>query len=127
MTSKLSKQAIFYCIALGAAILIAGVLSRGQYIMRVIPVATGMIIAGPCVAFSYNRKGKIPERECDEREMIIIEKAMKMTFFFMSFVLFAYWAYDVSQTGMILSFSSLLLILLWTSFIAAYVFCKKQY
>lgn len=31
MTSKLSKQAILYCTALGAVILIAAVLSRGQY------------------------------------------------------------------------------------------------
>lgn len=127
MTSKLSKQAILYCAALGAVILIAAVLSHGQYITRIIPVATGMFIAGPCVAFSYNKKGKVPESECDEREMIIVEKAMKTTFFFMSFVLFAFWAYDVSQTGVILGFSSLLLILLWGSFIAAYVFYKKRY
>ncbi|NJD02416.1 MAG: hypothetical protein FIA99_07440 [Ruminiclostridium sp.] len=127
MTSKLSKQAILYCTALGAVILIAAVLSRGQYIMRIIPVATGMFIAGPGVALSYNKKGKIPESECDEREMIIVEKAMKVTFFFMSFVLFGYWSYDTSQTGMILSFPSLLLILLWSSFIAAYAFYKKRH
>ena len=127
MTSKLSKKAVLYCAALGAVILIAAVLSRGQYITRIVPVATGMFIAGPCVALAYNKKGEVPESECDEREMIITEKAMKTTFFFMTFVLFAYWAYDVSRTGMILSFSSLLLILLWGSFIAAYVFYKKRY
>lgn len=127
MNSKISIKTIIFGIALGALILAVAALSGGNNMDIVIPVAIGMFIAGPIIALSYNKKGKIPDSECDERETVITEKAMKATFYLMTFVLFGYWAYDISRTGQILSFSTLFLFLFFGSFIVMYFVYKKKY
>lgn len=127
MITKRSKQTIIYTFTLGISIIFAAILSGGHHIGMLIPAGTGLIISGPVMVFSYKKNKKEEDRECDEREKIITQKAMEASFYSMTIVMSSYWSYDVTLAGTLLRFSTLLLFLLWGSFITAYIIYKYNY
>jgi hypothetical protein len=127
MNRKFSILAIAYCLGLGITVIAAAALSGGRFMTAIIPVGAGMMAAGPATALVYTRSAKRLERDCDEREMQVTEKSMKFTFYFMTFILSAYWAYDVAGAGTLLRLSSLIVCLLWGGFLGAYIVNKVRF
>ena len=126
MNRKMSMLTIIYCLALGITIIASASISGGPYLASVMPVGTGMILVGPAMVLLYRNNAKKFERDCDEREGQITDKSMKFTFYFMTFVLSAYWAYDTTGAGTLLRVSSLIYCLLWGSFLGAYIVNKTR-
>lgn len=124
MNKKISLLTVVYCLALGMTIILAAIISKGKFMVSVIPMGTGMIITEPSVVLAYRKNAKRLQRDCDEREQQITEKSMKFAFYSMTFILSTYWAYDVAGAGTFLRFSSLIVCLLWGLFLGAYIINK---
>jgi hypothetical protein len=127
MTSKTSVQTIIFGVVLGLTIIAAAVISMGKYMWLVIPIGTGTFVSGPISIIAFRGKSKNIDRECDERDTLITDNAMKTTFYFMVFILSAYWAYDFAKSGTLLRFSFLITCLFWTSFIVSYCVNRHKY
>lgn len=127
MIPKKAIQTIIFCIAQALVIFGIAIYFQGEHLKMVLPMATAILFSGISVFISLTFKGRKSDRECDERESIIREKAMKFCFYFMSFVLLAFWSYDVSFNGTFITASTLLLYLFLGSFFLAYAINKLRY
>ena len=127
---KIPKKAIYtlaYCITQALVVILTAVYFQGVHFNKVLPLSIALLMSGITIFFAILAKGRKYDHECDERELLITDKAMKFCFYFLSFVLLAYWAYDVSLKGTFLSTSTLILYLFWGSFIGAYGINKLRY
>lgn len=127
MIPKKAIQTIIYCISQALVIYGTAIYFHGEHLKMVLPMASAIFFSGITVFLSLTLKGRKSDQQCDERESLIKEKAMKFCFYFMSFAFLAFWSYDVSLKGTFITASTLLLYLFWGSYFLAYVVNKLRY
>lgn len=127
MIPKKAIQTLVYCLTQALVVFGTAAYFQGQYFKKVLPMGSAILFSGITVFISLIVKGRKSDQECDERESLIHDKAMKFCFYFMSFVFLAYWTYDVCLKGTFVTASTLLLYLFWGSFFLAYAINKFRY
>ena len=120
MVPKKAIQTVLYSFSVGIVAYASAIFSNGLYIKKVIPLSMAIIFAGLTSALSILQKGKKIDQECDEREKHISLQAMKFTFFAMSFVITAIWAYEVAILGTYQTSITIVLYAFWGSYLLAY-------
>ena len=119
---RTARQTILIAVVLALPYLVTGIISDGQYAGRLIGGGIVLlVIAGVAAALMAWRGRRLDEAQ-DERQDYVIGKAAKFSFFVMAVAVQAYWAWQFAVEGNAGDTSFWLLVALWGSFLAGYVY-----
>jgi hypothetical protein len=119
---RTAKQTILIAVVLALPYLVTGVISDGPHAGRLIQGGiVVLVIAGVAAAFMAWKGRRLDEAQ-DERQDLVIGKAAKFSFFVMAVAVQAYWAWQFAAEGNAGDTSFWLLVALWGSFLAGYVY-----
>jgi hypothetical protein len=109
-------------VVLALPYLVTGIASDGPYAGRLIGGGVVLLaLTGVAAAFMAWRGRRLDEAQ-DERQDFIMGKATKFSFFVMAVAVQAYWAWQFAAEGNSADSSFWLLVTLWASFAAGYVY-----
>ncbi|MGE5553775.1 MAG: hypothetical protein ACM3XZ_07640 [Betaproteobacteria bacterium] len=114
-------------LTLGVLIILVGSASRGAFFTRVLVLGGLAIAVGIAAGMLPSRVGAIIDRECDERTKHIDTLAKRTAFAATSVLLLVLWAYELATTGIVLTRTALILLVLWGSGGLAYAYYNRRF
>jgi hypothetical protein len=119
---RTAKQTILIAVVLALPYLVTGVASDGPYAGRLIGGGIVLlVIAGVAAALMAWRGRRLDEAQ-DERQAYVVGKAAKFSFVVMAVAVQGYWAWQFAAEGNAGDTSFWLLVTLWGSFLAGYIY-----
>jgi hypothetical protein len=118
---------LLIAVVLAAPYLVIGLWSDGPHAGRL--VGGGLVLlalSGVAAAFKAWRGKRLDETQ-DERQAFLVDKAMRFSFYVMAVAVQAYWAWQFAHLGNEGDSSFWLLVALWGSFGAGYVFSAARH
>ena len=124
---RTARQTIFIAVVLALPYLVTGIFSDGPNAGRLIQGGIVLlVIAGAAAAFMAWRGRRMDETQ-EERQEFVHGKAMKFSFSVMAVAVQAYWAWEFAAKGNGGDTSFWLLVALWGSFGAGYVYNEVRH
>jgi hypothetical protein len=119
---RTAQQTILIAVVLALPYLVTGIISEGPHAGRLIQGGIFLLVlAGAAAAFMAWRGRRLDEAQ-DEREAFIVGRAMRFSFCVMAVAVQAYWAWQFAAQGNDGDSSFWLLVALWGSYAAGYVY-----
>lgn len=119
---KTARQTIVIAAVLALPYLVTGIASDGPHASKLIQGGIVLLVIAGAAAALMAWKGRRLDEAQDERQDFVIGKAAKFSFFVMAVAVQAYWAWQFAAQGNAGDSSFWLLVALWGSFAAGYVY-----
>lgn len=119
---KTARQTIVLAAVLALPYLVMGIASDGPHASKLIQGGIVLLVLAGAAAAFMAWKGRRLDEAQDERQDFVIGRAAKFSFFVMAVAVQAYWAWQFAAEGNAGDSSFWLLVALWGSFAAGYVY-----